>query len=302
MNNQKHITFLLVVLLTIGVKAIGQIPNFSIIPNLYEGDSVGITHLINNGTKLSKGRVIAWFPKDSLSAKRMNEILDTLNIGVVAAERFIKAPHAWQVHQKEMPYTFYFRSESFISHASGAGFVSIPFWRIKEGKAPWLHEALHEMLNTNAGNWFNESVPEDVWIKNMPLWLSEGLPDYISMQVSQKLKLRRFDVFANSLLINIDSVCREDLKGSKADSILLFIGKRGALTGLLGKDRRLYAPTFYHCSCSFVKFLAEKAGVDALIASHAAYPREIEELEKRVSPSLDESKKLWLIHLNGSRK
>jgi hypothetical protein len=298
MNNQKHMRFLLAVLLTISVKTMGQIPNFSIIPNLWEGDSVGITHLINNGTKLSKGRIIAWFPKDSLSAKRMNEILDTINIGVVAAEKFIKAPHAWQVHQKGMPYTFYFRSESFISHASGAGFVSIPFWRIKQGKAPWLHEALHEMLNTNAGNWFNESIPEDVWIKNMPLWLSEGLPDYISMQVSENLMLRRFDVFANSLLINVDSVCREDLKGSKADSILLFIGTRGALTGLFDKDRRLYAPTFYHCSCSFVKFLAEKVGVDPLVASHAAYPREIEELEKRISPSLDESKKSWLIYIH----
>lgn len=301
MNNQKHITFLLAVLLTIGVKAMSQIPNFSITPNLYEGDSVGITHLIKNGTKLSKGRIIAWFPKDSLSTKRMNEILDTLNIGVVAAERFIKAPHAWQVHQKGLPYTFYFRPESFISHASAAGFVSIPFWRIKQGKAPWLHEAVHEMLNTNAGNWFNESIPEDVWAKNMPLWLSEGLPDYISMQVSQKLKLRWYDVFTNSLLTNIDSVCREDLKRSNADSILSFIGKRGAMTELFGKDRPRYAPTFYHCSCSFVKFLAEQVGVDPLIASYAAYPLEIEELEKRVSPSLDESKKLWLIHINGPR-
>lgn len=278
-----------------------QIPNFSTVPNLYPGDSAGITHLIKNGTKLSKGRVIVWFPKDSLSTKRMNEILDTLNIGIVAAEKFIKAPLTWQVHRNGAPYTFYFRPDQFISHASCAGFVSIPFWRIKQGKAPWLHEAVHEMLNTNTGNWFNESIPEEIWVKNMPLWLSEGLPDYISMQVSQKLKLRQFDVFTNSLRINVDNVCREDLKGSKADSILSFIGRKGVLTALSGKERQLYAPTFYHCSCSFVKFLAEKIGVDALIASLAAYPSEIEELEKRVSPTLDDLKKLWLAQINGTR-
>lgn len=275
-----------------------QIPHFSTVPNLHSGDSIGITHLIKNGTKLGKGRVIAWFPKDSLSAKRMHQILDTLNSGVAAAEKFINAPHAWQVHQKGTPYTFYFRPDNFISHASGADFVSIPFWRIKQGKAPWLHEAIHEMLNTNAGNWSSESIPEEVWANNMPLWLSEGLPEYISMHVSQKLNLPQFDVFTNSLLTNIDSICREDLKGSKADSILSYIGKRGAMAALFGKERRFYAPTFYHCSCSFVKYLAAQIGIDPLVSSLAAYPREMEELEKRVSPSLEELKKLWLIQLN----
>lgn len=294
---QKHIPFLLAALLTIGLKAMSQIPDFSTVPNLRPGDSIGIVQLVKNGEKVSKGSVIAWFPKDSLPTKRMHEIVDTLNIGIAAAERFIDAPHTWQVHQKGTPYTFYFRPESFISHASCAGFVSIPFWRIKQGKAPWLHEAVHEMLNTNAGNWFNASIPDEVWAKNMPLWLSEGLPDYISMHVSQTLNLPEFDVFSNSMRTNVDSACREDLKGSKADTILSYIGKRGAMAELFGHSRRLYAPTFYHCSCSFVKYLAEQAGVHPLVASLAAYPGEMEELEKRMSLSMQELKKLWLTQI-----
>ena len=300
MNNQhqKFIKLSFAVLLTVGTNAFSQAPDFSTVPNLQPEDSLHITHLINNGIKVSKEKVVGWFPKDSLSQEQMDKILDTLNLGIAAAERLIKAPMVWQVQQKGRPYTFYFRLDSFVSHASDAGFVSIPFWRIKRGKAPWLHEAVHEMLNTKAGNWIDNSIPEDVWIKNMPLWLAEGLPDYISMQVSQAYNLPLYDVFTNSFQTNIDSVCKQDLKESRADSILSFIGKKGALTALFGEERHLYAPTFYHCSCSFVKYLAEEQGLDPLVASLAAYPKEMEELEKRVSTSIDKLKRQWLIKIN----
>ena len=298
-QQQKLKAFLFAVLLTSSIKVVSQTPHFSTVPNLQRGDSISITYLIKNGTKASKGKVIGWFPKDSLSREQMDKILDTLNIGVVAAERFIKAPYAWQVQQVGKPYTFYFRLDSFVSHASGAGFVSIPFWRLKQGKAPWLHEAIHEMLNTKAGNWLNDSIPEDVWAKNMPLWLAEGLPDYISMQVSEQYNLPIFDVFTNSFLTNVDSVCKEDLKERRSDSILSFIGNKGAMSGLFGKERRLYAPTFYHCSCSFVKYLAEQFGADPLIESLSAYPNEMEQLEKGISTSIQELKNRWLAKIEG---
>ncbi|MEJ7681937.1 MAG: hypothetical protein WKG06_29615 [Segetibacter sp.] len=64
----------------------------------------------------------------------MNEIIDTLNIGINGAEKFINAPRPWQVQQKGDPYTFYFRTDTFISHASGAGFVSISFGESKKVK------------------------------------------------------------------------------------------------------------------------------------------------------------------------
>lgn len=277
------------------VRAQSQTPKFYTAPFIQAGDSTNIMKLIKNGSQRSKKNVVAWFPKDSLSAKRMDEILDTLVIGITAAERLIKTPQKWQVHQKGTPYTFYFRLDSLVSRSSGAGFVSIPFWRIKQGKAPWLHEAVHEMLNTKNGNWSNDSITLDVVAKNSPLWLSEGLPEYISQTVSQKNKLPFFDVQSKSFLTNVDSVCREDLKGKLADSVLSYIGKKGVLLALFGKERRLYAPAFYHCSCSFVKYLTEQYGIDPLVASLAAYPREMEELEKRIHSSLDDLKKAWLI-------
>lgn len=273
---------------------VSQLPVFSKVPNLHPGDSSSITNLINTGIKIKEGRVIAWFPKDSLPKSRMKKIADTLNIGIRAAEKFIKAPHSWQVQHKNIPYTFYFRTDSFISHSSHAGFVSIPFWRIKEGKSPWLHEAMHEMLNTKTGNWFDPSVSEKQWVENMPLWLFEGLPDYISMVVSQKNNLPLFDVFTNTTVTNIDSVCKEDLKNVYADYILSFIGKKGTLPELYGKERRLFAPAFYHFSCSFVKYLAEHFGLDALLTSMSLFLKEQDELKNRISPSLEELKKSWV--------
>lgn len=259
-----------------------QIPSFTSVPNLDPEDSLNITKLIMNGTKVRTGIAIGWFPKDSLSSEKMNNIMDSLNRGIVAAEKFIKAPYSWQVQEKGKPYTFYFRLDSFVSHASGAGFISIPFWRIKQGKAPWLHEALHEMLNSKASVTLSLSIPEEVLNQNMPLWLIEGLPDYISLKVGQKNNLQIFDVFTGGYVQNVDSVCKTDLAGNRSAYILDFIGTKGMMPELFGKQRRLYAPTFYHCSCSFIKFLVEQYGIDPLIASIAAYSIEMKELEKRL--------------------
>ncbi|HKH62912.1 MAG TPA: hypothetical protein VKA49_18855 [Flavitalea sp.] len=272
-------------------KAFSQIPDFSKAWYLQPEDSANITHLIHNGVKVEEGKVIAWFPKDSLSMKRMKEIVDTLNIGIDGAVKFIKAPLPWQVIQGGDKYTYYFTTDTIISHGSLAGFVSISFWRIKSGKAPWLHEAIHEMLNTKT--FYSLPEKEKTAIVSH-LWLAEGLPEYIAMQVSQAKKLPRFDPLANNFVDNIDSACKEGLKNEKKEYILSFIGKKGEMPELFGKERRLYAPTFYHCSCSFVKYLVEQQGIEPLLNSSSVYPKEDEALKKLIRPSLEVMKRSWL--------
>jgi len=206
-----------------------QIPDFPKVPNLYEGDSLNIIYLINNGVKITNGKVIAWFPKDSLSKKRMYEITEMLNTGISGAEKFINAPLPWQVHPLAKPYTFYFRFDRFVSHGSLAGFMSIPFWRIKEGKAPWLHELLHEMLYSKSEKMASDSLTVKEMDENLPLWLYEGLPDYISVQVSLIEKLPRFDVFSNSDQTNFDSMFVREMDSEKGRYILPFIGGKGIM-------------------------------------------------------------------------
>jgi len=292
--NLKYFNFAIAFLVIVAKPVFSQIPNFSKIPVLHAGDSLNITHLINNGIKISKGKVIRWFPKDSLSEKRMNEIADMINTGISEAEKFINAPLSWQVHQSNDPYTYYFRLDSFVSHASEAGFVSIPFWRIKNGKSPWLHETIHEMLNTKTGSWFSPAITKEERFKNRPLWLFEGLPDYISFKVSRLKSLPWFDVFSNSFPTNVDSLFIENLKSDKGLYILSFIGKEGIMPELFSIDRGLYAPAFYHGSCSFVQYLTDNYGIKILLTSISSFEKEQGTIEKLTGKRLEILKKEWL--------
>jgi len=292
--NLKYCCLIVAFLFTHAKPVCCQIPDFSKVPNLYKNDSAGITRLINNGEKISSGKAVCWFPKDSLSEEQMTAITAMIDKGISAAEKFINAPLPWQGHAINEPYTFYFRFDSIISHASAAGFVSISFWRIKSGKAPWLHEALHEMLDTNTGSWFSPSVSEDEANKEMPLWLFEGLPDYISAKVSQQENLPWFDVFSRSSRTNIDSIFMEDMKSDKASYILSFIGKKGILPELDSKDRILYAPAFYHGSSSFVGYIADKYGIEILLNAISSFGKEQEKIEEVTGKQIDILKREWI--------
>jgi hypothetical protein len=271
-----------------------QIPDFSKVPNVYKGDSLNITYLINNGVKIINGKVIAWFPKDSLSEKRMNEITVMINDGIRAAEKFINAPLPWQVHPPNAPYTFYFRFDRFVSHASNAGFMSIPFWRIKEDKAPWLHEAMHEMLYSKSESMLSGSMTEKEQNEKIPLWLYEGLPDYISLQVSILEKIPKFDVFSNSASTDFDSLFVKDMSSEKGRYILSFIGTKGIMPELSSNDRAMYAPAFYHGSCSFAKYIAENYGIEIMLSGISSFGEEHETIEKLAGKPLEILKKEWL--------
>jgi hypothetical protein len=258
-----------------------------------ERDSLNIV-LLNNGLRIVDRNVVAYFPKDSLSQTQMQKIVDTLNIGIKASEKFIHAPMPWQIQDTNSIYTFYFRPDRFISHASMQGYISIPFWRIKNGTSPWLHELIHEMLNSRAGNWLHPGMTDEEADKRVPDWLYEGLADYISLQVSLLNELPRFDVFSRSFSTNTDSLFHEDLKNEKGNYVLSFIGKNGVLPELYSNDRQLYAPAFYHGSCSFVQYIAEHFGLNTLLEGIAAFGNEQETIEKSTGKSLEQIKQMWL--------
>jgi len=278
----------------ITLQAVCQVPDFSKVNNLYDGDSLNITYLIHHGDKVEKGKAICWFPKDSLSKERMNAIADTINIGITAAEKFINAPLDWQAHSFNDPYIFYFRFDSIISHASTAGFVSVSFWRINTGKAPWLHEAMHEMLYSKKESWFGKSITEEEQMKNMPLWLHEGLADYISIEVSQSQRFKWFDIFSRSSSANVDSLFKENQKSDKAAYILSHIGAKGIIPELGSKDRINYAPAFYHGSASLVKYIAETYGIKILLTAVASFNYEQETIENEIGKKMDTLKNEWL--------
>lgn len=278
--------------------AANQVTDFSRVPSLHEGDSIHIVSLITNGIEIKRNRVVCWFPNDSLTIERMNGIADTINTGIAAVEKLIGSPLAWQAHPHNQPYIFYFRRDSIISHASMAGFVSISFWRIKEGKAPWLHEAVHEILYAKENKWFSKEISDSFYYKNITQWLYEGIADYISQQVSSLNNLPVYDVFSGVINPDSDSLFVENMKTANSQYILSFIGIKGVMPELSSANRRLYAPGFYHGSCSFVKFIADRYGVELLLKAISTYNKEQETIERTTGLSMKELKKEWLRKLN----
>lgn len=287
--------FLLTCTLLISVGHVfAQIPDFSKVPNLQEGDSLNITKLLYDGVKISVGKAICWFPKDSLSESGMFEIAKLMDSGIAAAEKYIHAPRPWQLHETDQPYVYYFRMDRFISHASLAGFVSIPFWRIKAGRSPWLHETLHEMLATKNGSWISREITEAEYSRDMPLWLFEGLPDYLSLKISLKENWSWFDVFTNSFQSNPDSLFLKEIESMKGPYILSFIGSKGVIPELYSNDRILFAPAFYHGSSSFVQFLEMQYSLNMLLESISSFKKENVVIERVSGKSLESLKQDWL--------
>lgn len=256
-----------------------------------DNDSLRVIHLHEKGVKIEKGRVVAWFPKDSLTISRMQSIVDTLNLGVIEVEALMGAPLSWQVYANK-PVVYYFSPERFISHASWTGFVFIPFWRIKEGKSPWLHEALHILLRTNKGSWSDVSFEERKEL--MPLWLTEGLPDYLESKTSHLNQLPRFDLWGDGGFTMTDASCRSKLESPNGDYVLEYIGREGPLPELFGENRRDYSPIFYNCSFSFNKYIGEKYGQEVLLAAIAEFKQEHQVIELQTGKTIEQLKLDWL--------
>lgn len=262
-----------------------------------QDDSTRMAQLISYGQKIEKGRVVIWLSKNSLSDKRMNGILDTLNLGIVKASELINAPKAWQVFA-DKPITFFLCDDDFVPHASGDGFVFIPRQRFEDNRALWLHETMHILLRTKRGNWNDEA--QHITVAKMPMWLTEGLPEYLAMRLSYENNFLRYDAWKDGGYLEADSSCAAKLRDENGLYVLNFIGKPGVLIELFGKERPRYAPTFYNCSCSFTKYLVDSFGIDLPINAISMFGEEEQTIQKLTSKDLDTLRKQWLMKIGHS--
>ncbi len=250
-----------------------------------------ISQLTAQGTLVQAGRVKAWFPKDSLSTDRMNGIVDTLNLGITFAQEFVESPKEWQQFSDSV-INYYFFPENFISHTTDKAQILIPFWRIKNSKAPWLHETMHILFRSTKGNW-NETSTVNAYF-NRPLWLAEGLADYSAFTIAHRSGLPIFDIQNIGGYLSMDSVCATRIKSVKGEKVLEYIGKEGSMRELFGNDRREYAPTFYACSCSFTKYLVEVYGLKNQINANAEFEREQPTIEEYTGKTMKQLKQEWM--------
>jgi hypothetical protein len=250
-----------------------------------------INTLRTQGVFINRERVIAYFPKNSIPENRMNEIVDTINLGITLADKYIGGPYDWQVF-KNKQLIYYFCEGNFMSTTSKEGDIFIPVWRAQSNQSPWLHETMHLLLRSVNGNWNPKSNPMNLF--KMPMWLTEGMAEFLAMKISYDNQIPKFDLFESGGYSKVDSICNISVRQENGPHILKYIGEPGIMKKLFTKKRRFYASTFYNCSCSFTKYLVETYGLDKVLNAYTNYKKEIETIENFTGKTMNELREDWL--------
>ncbi|MFN8559958.1 MAG: hypothetical protein U0531_22265, partial [Dehalococcoidia bacterium] len=222
--------------------------------------------------------------------------------GLAAAMELIGAPLPWQ-RIGGNPVTYYLSPTRFVSHASGLGAVFISVSRVRDGTAPYIHEALHELLAPRPPFWWDEypdSASQAAHRAQQPLWLTEGMPDYLAQLAATRAGVHEGDVFRIGGNAGADTACANRVVASpKGDEILAAVGRNQRLEALFTTDRATVAPAFYACSHSFVQFLVGRIGVAAAVDLFPAMQRGEweQQLERVAREPVQGLRRAWLMSL-----
>ena len=239
-----------------------QVQDAPTLLNWAADDEKRVAELAASGKRDDGTHVVLWTPADALSEADRRALVARLDLGV-AALRALVGTHDWQSVRDEK-ITYYVSADRFVSHASGRAAVFIPLIRLQDGRAPYLHEAMHELLAM--ADTRGPMDPERVQrIKTRPLWLTEGLPDFVALTAAKKTGTTEGDVFDIGGLDGADRTCAARLAGPAGKEVLPFIGTSGRPDALFTTERQTVAPTFYACSTSFTKRVVGLIGLEAAV-------------------------------------
>jgi hypothetical protein len=265
-------------------------------------DSAHIALLQTSGRRMAGSQVVVWALPPEMTAGWQAALLDTLNRGVAEMRRMMGAPLSWQ-RIGNRPIQYYLVPERIISHASGRDIVFISMFHVRGGRAPYLHEAGHELLAPPAPFFYDEypdTVVAERHFQAMPYWLMEGLPDVLANLAAAAAGTREGDVFAIGGPAQADSTCAARLADNpyRAD-LLRTLGGRGAVDALFTTDRVKVAPTFYACAQSISKYLVDLIGMPRSVELYPAVKRGDWEatLERAAGMPLESIRSRWQARL-----
>jgi len=229
--------------------------------NWAQDDGKRVATLEKDGYRLDGEHVTLWCPP-SLARADADLLLKRLDPGVDGLWRHV-GTHGWQAVPKGK-ITYYLSEDAFVAHASGRAAVFVPMARVRDGRAPYLHEATHELLaSTRTGG-----------AGARPLWLTEGLPDYFARLVAAELGTTEAGPFDTPTIATADAICAERARTPDGAAMLPYVGGNGRPQVLFTTDRGRFAATFYTCSLSFVNYLADRVGLTTLVDLFGVEPVE----------------------------
>lgn len=236
-------------------------------------DSAHVAWLEANGRRMSGSRVVVLAPPEQMPEAWQAALLDSLDRGVTELRRLIGA-HSWQ-RIGERPIRYYLVRERMISHASGKDVVFISMFHVRNGQAPYLHEAAHELLAPPAPFFYDEysdTLVAEAKFNASPYWLAEGLADVLANQAAAAAGTVEGDVFTIGGPAKADSTCAARLADNPYRTDLLrVVGGVGGVEALFTTERTKVAPTFYACAQSISKYLVELIGVERAVGLFPAF-------------------------------
>jgi hypothetical protein len=263
--------------------------------NWSNDDGHRVATLKKNGFRLEGEHVILWCPK-SLVRSDAEALVRRLDPGVAGLWRNV-GTHAWQAVPKGK-ITYYLSDDTFVAHASGRGAVFVPMARVRDGRAPFLHEATHELLASTRTDRSSGGPPS-----TRPLWLTEGLADYFARLVAGEIGIIETGPFDTPTIAGADAICAERARTEDGAAMIPYIGRDERPEVLFTTDRRRFAPTFYACSLSFVSYLGDHVGLNNLVDLFAVGPAEMNiRLDGLKGKRLAEWRAEWLKLLNPQSK
>jgi hypothetical protein len=231
-------------------------------------DSAQIAWLETHGRRIDGRQVIVLAPPEQMTAGWQTALVDSLDRGVAELRRLI-GTNSWQ-RIGPRPIRYHLVPERMISHASGRDVVFISMYHVNKGQAPYLHEAVHELLAPPPPFFYAEyadTIQAEAVFQAKPYWLMEGLPDVLALRAASASGMVEGDVFTIGGLEKVDSTCAARLVESPyRGDILQAIGGKGGVEALWTSDRAKVAPIFYACAQSMSKFLVELIGMDRAVA------------------------------------
>jgi hypothetical protein len=216
-------------------------------------DAERIGRLTAHGVRIERGLVSAWFSSGAMTQEQMQSVVERLVTGINAIESFVHTPRRWQDSRQRRVTYFFDDAAFFVPHATVNRQVLMPVSRLRDGKAPLLHETTHALLTPPQGR--------------RPLaWLTEGIAAYVAKSVSAEKGVAEGDALDIGSITELDAKCATGLSSEQGPRILPFIGSPENLQALYAMEpASLVRQVFYGCSASFTKYLVQQFGIERIV-------------------------------------
>ena len=229
-------------------------------------DAKRIASLEATGRKTEGKLAVLWTPAGALDDAESAKLIERVDKGLAALRRVI-GTHPWQA-VRDQRIRYYISDDPFVSHSvNGTEVVLMPLARLRDGRAPFFHEAAHALLGRALppGAGVLDPASRDRLTATRPMWLLEGIAEYFGKSAAQLAGVVDGDPFDSGGLEGMDRTCAQRSAVRPGERVLPYIGALGAPAELFTTERPKYAPIFYPCSFSFTRHVAKLIGDQELL-------------------------------------